>query len=238
MRKPFQAVLVPAIAALLAACAQTPTGGGGTTKTDRTSPSTAALAPATPRSSCSSVAPLAGRYDATVNAATFDQALIDSAVLTVTNQRRCANGLSPLAADSGLRRAASVHSADMVELDFYDHTSPAPGRTKMTDRLNEAGVSYRAAAENIGRTSRLKLVSGKPFTVLDRASCAYAYDGVPITAHSYRTLAEKFVQTWEGSPQHRQNLFNSGYTRLGTGAGFETNPQTCGDFIATQNFAA
>lgn len=238
MRPAFKALLLPTLAAVLAACAETPSGGGGTTTIGSASPSIAARTPAPSTADCGNLAPLAARYDATVEAATFDQTLFDNAVLSVTNQRRCANGVSPLAADSGLRRAAMVHSVDMAELDFYDHTSPAPGRAKMTDRLNEAGVSYRAAAENIGRTSRLKLVSGRPFTVIDRASCAYAYDGVPIAAHSYRTLAEKFVQTWEDSPQHRQNLFNSSYTRLGTGAGFETNSQTCGDFIATQNFAA
>jgi uncharacterized protein YkwD len=239
MIKPLHALLLPGLVALLSACVQTTTTvGGGAVGTAGTSPSVAAVNPAPLAGDCSTVTALGPRYDATVDAATFDAALFDAAVLGLTNQRRCAIGVPPLAADSGLRQAASVHSADMVALNFYDHTSPAPGRTKMTDRLNGAGVSYRAAAENIGRASRLKLIGGKPYTVTDRATCSYAYDGVPIAAHSYRSLAEKLVQSWEGSSQHRQNLLGTSYTRLGTGASFKQNPQTCGDFIATQNFAA
>lgn len=237
MARTLKIILFFGGAMLLAACAQNQTTVSPTDPGTSTGRVTSA-GPIASADRCSALPGLGPRYDTRVDSASFDPVLFDAAVLAATNKRRCANGLAPLAADTGLRRAATVHSSDMVELDFYDHTSPAPGRRKMTDRLNAAGVSYRAAAENIGRTSLLKLVSGKPYTVTDRATCAYAYDGVPIEAHSYRSLAEKFLQTWEASSQHRRNLFSDSYTRLGTGAGFEQNPQTCGDFIATQNFAA
>lgn len=187
---------------------------------------------------CAQVGGLDARYDRQVAMEAFDEALFDSAVLHFTNQRRCAAGLAPLSPDTGLRRSASTHSSDMARMGFFSHTSPVPGRAKLTDRLNESGVRYRAAAENLATRSRLQLVSGKQFTVLDRSSCAFAYGGQQIQPHSYRTLAQQFVEVWESSPQHRENMMNTAYTRMGAGGRFQPNERNCGDIVATQNFAA
>ena len=94
------------------------------------------------------------------------------------------------------------------------------------------------ASENIALRSRLQLISGRSFTVQNRATCEFAYDGQPIQAHSYRTMAQDFVQAWEESPGHRANLLSPTYKRLGTGGSFKANPRNCGDIVATQNFAA
>lgn len=188
--------------------------------------------------SCDALGSLGPRFDAPVNRENFDPVLFDQAVTHLTNRRRCESGLAPLAADPGLRRVAEGHSRDMARLNFYGHTSPVRGRSRMIDRYNASGLSYRAAAENLGLHSRLRIVSGRPFTVLDRASCAFAYDGQTIQPHSYRTLAEEFVRSWVSSPEHSRNLLGSQYTRVGSGASFKDNVRNCGDFVATQNFAA
>jgi uncharacterized protein YkwD len=232
------------VAVGLAGCASAPQQGGTSASTPSSSAAggeTSAPAytlDARETASCSSAAPLSAQYNATVDRSAFDAALFDKAVLHYTNVKRCNNGLNPLSADLGLRRAASVHSQDMAQQNFFGHTSPVAGRAKLTDRLKGNGVQFRAAAENLAKRSRLQLISGKPYTVIDRASCTFAYSGQTIQPHSYRTMASELVDQWEASPEHRTNLMNPRYTRLGTGGSFQENARNCGDIVATQNFAA
>jgi uncharacterized protein YkwD len=67
--------------------------------------------------------------------------------LRLTNEARSSSGLSPLACDDGLTRAARLHSKDMCDRDYFDHTS-ADGRS-FTDRIDAQGVRYGSAGENI-----------------------------------------------------------------------------------------
>jgi len=187
---------------------------------------------------CPSPNALGPQFDAIVPPNSVDSALFDAAVLHFTNVRRCANDLRPLAGDPALQQTAQVHSNDMATLNFFSHTSPVPGRSTLPDRLKGAGIGFLDAAENIALRSRLKLISGRSFTVKNRATCEFAYDGQTIQPHSYRTMAQEFVQAWEDSPGHRANLFSPVYKRLGTGSSFKPNPRNCGDVVATQNFAA
>jgi len=190
------------------------------------------------RSACPSANSLGSAYDATVRSDSFNEALFDQAVLHFTNVRRCENGLAPLVADSSLLRAARGHSVDMAQQNFFSHTSPTTG--SMQDRLNANNISYTAAAENLATRSILQVDSGRSFYVIDRPTCQFTYQqgGSPIPPHSYRSMAKVFVEVWEASPEHRVNLFNSRYTRLGTGGSYQPNSKNCGDIVATQNFAA
>ncbi|HET9253034.1 MAG TPA: CAP domain-containing protein [Candidatus Eisenbacteria bacterium] len=63
------------------------------------------------------------------------------------NEHRVSQGLSPLAWHSGVAAVATAHSQDMENRDFFSHTNPdgdGPG-----DRLDAAGITYRAWGENI-----------------------------------------------------------------------------------------
>lgn len=67
------------------------------------------------------------------------------AVLSRVNTARAQNGLSPLTLDSAMTRAANVRAAELAKR--FSHTRP--NGTRGLTALAEAGVSYRAAGENI-----------------------------------------------------------------------------------------
>lgn len=72
---------------------------------------------------------------------------VEAEELELTNQARRESGLSPLECDEGLARAARLHSQDMCDRGYFSHTS-RDGRS-FSDRIDEQGVSYRTAGENI-----------------------------------------------------------------------------------------
>ncbi len=73
-------------------------------------------------------------------------------VLELTNQQRINAGLSPLAWSEELAAVAAAHSRDMALRGFFDHTNP-DGLSPF-DRMKQAGLSYRRAAENIAAGQR------------------------------------------------------------------------------------
>lgn len=64
-----------------------------------------------------------------------------------TNRRRMILGLNPLAIDMKLVECSRDHSTDMVNLDFFSHTSPVEGKSSPWDRAKNFGTS--ASGENI-----------------------------------------------------------------------------------------
>ncbi len=68
-------------------------------------------------------------------------------VLELVNEQRRAYGLSDLVWDKALSDVARMHSEDMAANGFFDHTN-LKGESPF-DRMNNYGISYRAAAENI-----------------------------------------------------------------------------------------
>lgn len=79
------------------------------------------------------------------------------AVLVEVNAARAKNGLSALTLDANMNRAAAVRAAEMAQ--SFSHTRPNGSRGLTA--LNEAGVSYRTAGENIasGQQSAQAVVS-------------------------------------------------------------------------------
>lgn len=67
------------------------------------------------------------------------------AVLAEVNAARAQNGLSALTLDANMNRAAAVRAAELAK--SFSHTRPNGSRGLTA--LNEAGVSYRTAGENI-----------------------------------------------------------------------------------------
>src|SRR5919107_4135140 len=70
------------------------------------------------------------------------------AVECLVNQQRAAAGVSPLAHDRRLTRAARRYSSAMVRERFFDHVSPE-GST-LGQRAHAAGYSGRTLGETIG----------------------------------------------------------------------------------------
>ncbi|WP_234969311.1 CAP domain-containing protein [Bacillus massilinigeriensis] len=68
-------------------------------------------------------------------------------ILEITNIFRERHKLKPLAWDEKTAEAAFLHSREMEEEDYFSHTSKEHG--DLSDRLEEAGVDYELAGENI-----------------------------------------------------------------------------------------
>lgn len=71
----------------------------------------------------------------------------DKELLELINNERASLGLGELTLDTALSSVAVAHSEDMAIRDYIDHTSP--DGVGAFDRLDEAGISYVSAAENI-----------------------------------------------------------------------------------------
>ena len=72
----------------------------------------------------------------------------EAQMFALINQARASNGLAPFTLDPALADVARRHSADMVARGYFAHTNPE-GLSPF-DRMAAAGITYRAAAENIG----------------------------------------------------------------------------------------
>lgn len=232
---PIRTISFAAIAALgLGACAKPDTVVVTSIKTPTHTVTEAA------GSACPVGGDLGPAYDARIKTRHFDAEKLELAILHFTNQRRCDNGIAPLSRDTELSRTAGGHSADMARLDFFGHNSPVPGKASFVDRLRASGVSFKAAAENLAHFSRVPIDTGEPMFAVDKTSCQFSFEhgGALIKPHSYRSLAKRLVDAWENSPDHRVNLFNPDYRRLGTGSALKPTANKCDDIYATQNFSA
>ena len=70
----------------------------------------------------------------------------------LVNEHRVSIGLRPLEWDSDVAAAALFHSEDMRSRNYFSHIDPEGNEP--WDRLNDQGVLYNAAAENIARGQR------------------------------------------------------------------------------------
>ena len=70
-------------------------------------------------------------------------------VIDLTNAERRAAGLPGLTASGRLSRIAQKKAEDMARNGYFSHTSPVYGSA--FDMLDDAGISYRAAGENIAK---------------------------------------------------------------------------------------
>jgi uncharacterized protein YkwD len=72
---------------------------------------------------------------------------LEAQMLELVNEERRAAGLRPLAPDPEMTEVARAHSADMFARGYFAHNSPE-GLTPF-DRMTRAGVTFRAAGENL-----------------------------------------------------------------------------------------
>jgi len=72
-------------------------------------------------------------------------------LVELINQERVARGKKPLQVDSELSKWARIKSQDMVDNNYFAHESPTYGNA--STMLRNAGISFRYAGENLGKTS-------------------------------------------------------------------------------------
>jgi len=174
------------------------------------------------------------RFDA------IDYALLHAALFHETNEARRRHGVPLLSYSEPLERAASLHSRDMAENDFFSHKSPVAGRRNLADRLKREELSFRRAGENLLLTFGIRYESGKPVFAPHQTGGHFSYemDGEPIPRHTGLSLARQAVGQWMGSSAHRGNLLDREYSLVGFGAMHvkrrEFQGMDC--FLLTQNF--
>jgi uncharacterized protein YkwD len=68
-------------------------------------------------------------------------------MLDLHNQTRASAGLRKLCVHPALQKVAEAHSQDMIDKDYFSHTSQ--DGTTFVQRIKRQGYSYRSAGENI-----------------------------------------------------------------------------------------
>jgi uncharacterized protein YkwD len=80
---------------------------------------------------------------------------LEAQMLELVNGERAAAGLKPLTFDTELLPVARAHSADMFSRGYFSHNTPE-GRSPF-DRIQEAGVTFRTAGENLALAPTLSI---------------------------------------------------------------------------------
>ncbi|MFC7687154.1 CAP domain-containing protein [Ureibacillus sp. GCM10028918] len=76
----------------------------------------------------------------------------ETKVVKLTNAERAKQGLAPLKTYAPLMKVAHAKSQDMASNNYFSHTSPTYGSP--FDQIKAAGITYRAAGENIAQGQR------------------------------------------------------------------------------------
>lgn len=100
------------------------------------------------------------------------------------NQQRNNNGLSSLKVDAELQRVARIKAQDMVNNNYFDHTSPTYGTP--FNMMKNFGISYKTAGENIaGNSSNSAAVNAWMNSSGHRANIlnsSYNYTGLAVVS--------------------------------------------------------
>ena len=155
-------------------------------------------------------------FNTTINPESFDYSLLNAAIFFETNRQRALFGQKPLKHDSRLENCAQGHSNDMVNYNFFSHTSTVPGKYEVTDRARKCGITETYIGENIFDNYILKF-NGEAYYAPSQVGCFKNSSGEPIPPHTYLSLAIETVKGWMNSPGHKANILNANYTHLGVG---------------------
>ena len=80
---------------------------------------------------------------------------LEAQMLELVNEERRAAGLKPLAPDPEMTEVARAHSTDMFARGYFAHVSP--DGLNPFDRMTRAGVTFRAAGENLALAPTVKI---------------------------------------------------------------------------------
>jgi uncharacterized protein YkwD len=134
--------------------------------------------------------PLARRGEARAADANRERAaMIEQAVISLTNDVRTGRRLAPLDSSDALAAIARRHSQDMLNRGYFDHCTPEGLHS--SDRIARGGLDFDATGENI---------------YMARNATAGPAD-----------LASAMVKGWMNSRDHRANILTPDYRVVGVG---------------------
>lgn len=101
---------------------------------------------------------------------------------TATNEHRESQGLTPFSYRDDVAAVCRLHSENMAQQSSLSHTLNG---SDMSDRLDDAGISYSSAAENIAYQST---------------------DPIDGSQGQLAEIAQSFIDSWLTSSGHRENI--------------------------------
>ncbi|MDZ4132705.1 MAG: CAP domain-containing protein [Dethiobacteria bacterium] len=104
-----------------------------------------------PTAATDQVAAASVEAPAPVQVPSVDNNSKEQQMINLINQARSNAGLPALQASSDLTKVARAKSKDMVDKNYFSHTSPTYG--SLTSMLQHFGISYSAAGENLAMNS-------------------------------------------------------------------------------------
>ena len=141
-------------------------------------------------------------------------------ILGLTNEQRGIIGRTRLVYRPAIDRIAKAHSEAMLAAGVLAHELNGDGPT---DRAMDVGydceIHIGDGMYEYGLSENIAYLSGY--------SDAQGEDGA-------RMLAERFIQRWLNSPEHKENMLDFDSKFIGVGVAGDGN----GTWYATQNFAA
>jgi len=118
-----------------------------------------------------------------------NSARVEAATLCLVNVERARHGERALRANADLDRSAAAHSEDMVERNYFDHTSP--GGETLLDRIKASTYLPPRAGYILGENIALGTMQlATPAAIVD---------------------------SWMKSPGHRANILNGDFRDSGLG---------------------
>lgn len=147
-----------------------------------------------------------------VNPDSIDMHLLNACLFFACNKLRAMYKLPPYKMEENLKCAASIHSYQMAQHHFFDHTNTfEPSLKTPEDRLKICGIQYSYDGENCHRV----YISEKEVTYIE--------------------LAQQVIESLFDSPPHRSNMLNKGFKYGACGIAIE---KTGNDIylLVTQDF--
>ena len=142
--------------------------------------------PIYPNTSTSGTASTTGNTGTTTSTTTTGMNSDEKEVFDLINKQRTDNGLAALKEDSEVQRIARIKAQDMVDNNYFSHTSPTYGSP--FDMLKSFGISYKTAGENIaGNSSNSAAVTAWMNSSGHRANIlnsSYNYTGIGVVTGS------------------------------------------------------
>ncbi len=157
----------------------------------------------------------------------FNSDIIEDYIYKFTNDERQKRDITGLSRIDEIETIARSHSLDMSNRNYYSHDTPEG--LDATDRGNKAGYDCRkdfgsyytvGLGENIAQSYTYSSYMTKGLT----SSYTWLEDE--------ETLAKKLVDGWMNSADHRENILNKKYDRIGVGIAVNKDETV----YATQNF--
>lgn len=171
----------------------------------------------------------------TIDFAHFNNDLLAAAIFHQTNLQR--KSKDQLKYNKQLADAAQYHSDQMVEKHFFDHNNRFSKEMKTpVKRAEHFGFPSTFVGENIIEEIALNYKDNSSYNYKDGDYYNENYSK-QLNVLTYKTLAEKIVNSWMHSSGHRQNILNKEYQLLGIGVKLEEfKPGELPMIIATQVF--